>query len=242
MTDRLVIDEIWAERFGGLRNTLVPLGSNGFVVVAGLNESGKTSLSELMSWLLVGPSGNAESAQRFGDYNEQIGGRLSGTLRDQEFRATGDFKVLKAGAPNDSGLEVTFGLQQLDADGWRGRLSGIDAAMLDAVYLLWGADLHDGDNVMAEIEEAALGGMPGSRNVGALSHELQEEVRLLLTSRAAGADSFRKLQGLVKDCDGEMKTIRRRAAEYADLQRDRAENQSEVEQSDARKVELVFSL
>ena len=62
MTDRLVIEEIWAESFGGLSNTMVELETSGLVVVAGLNESGKTSLSELMSWLLVGPSGNAEGA------------------------------------------------------------------------------------------------------------------------------------------------------------------------------------
>ena len=154
MTDRLVIEEIRAESFGGLSSTTIELGAGGLVVVAGLNESGKTSLSELMSWLLVGPSGNAESAQRFGDPGEQISGRISGTLRDQELRTTGNFKVLKAGAPNDGGLEIIFGEQRLDAAGWRGLLSGIDAAMLDAVYLMWGADLHDGDNVMAKIEEA----------------------------------------------------------------------------------------
>lgn len=238
MTDRLVIEEIWAESFGGLSNTMVELETSGLVVVAGLNESGKTSLSELMSWLLVGPSGNAEGAQRFGDPGEQIGGHISGALRDQNFRATGNFKVLKSGAPNDSGLEVTFGAQHLDADGWRGLLSGIDAAMLDAVYLMWGADLHDGDNVMAKIEEAALGGIAGSRNVGALTDELAASVKLLLTSRATGADSFRKLQGSLKERNSEIQAIRIHAGEYADLQRERSEIQSELEQLDARRLEV----
>jgi uncharacterized protein YhaN len=242
MTDRLVIEEIRAESFGGLSNTTVELGAGGLVVVAGLNESGKTSLSELMSWLLVGPSGNAESAQRFGDPGEQISGRISGTLRDQEFRTTGNFKVLKAGAPNDGGLEIIFGEQRLDAAGWRGLLSGIDAAMLDAVYLMWGADLHDGDNVMAKIEEAALGGIPGSRNVGALRDDLETSVKSLLTSTAKNADSFKKLQSKLKGCNADMREIRIQAGEYADLQRDRANIQNEVEQVNARRLELASEI
>ena len=239
MTDRLVIKEVWAERFGGLRNATVDLGSGEFVVVAGLNESGKSSLSELMSWLLVGPSGNAESAQRFGKLGEPIGGRLSGTLRGQGFRASGDFKVLQKGAPKDNALTVTFGTQQLDAVGWRGMLSGIDAAMLDAVYLMWGAELHDGANLMAKIEEAALAGMAGSRNVGPLTNELTASVKSLLTSRAAGSSSFKALQSSRGARKKEIEVIRAHARDYADLQRDRDQIKVEVEQVDKRLAELA---
>jgi len=237
MTDRLVIENIRANSFGGLTNLELDLGG-GLVVVAGPNESGKSSLSELMSWLLVGPSGSAIDAQRFGDPDDRIGGRITGTFRDQQFRATGEFRVLKAGAPNEAGLVVAYGRQELDAAGWRTSLSGIDSAMLDAVYLLWGADLHDGDRLMGKIDEAALGGVAGSSNVGPLRERLDEAVKTLITANRRDSDSFRTLQVAVKDRGKEVQAIRLNAREYADAQRERDEVQAEVGKRLARISEL----
>jgi uncharacterized protein YhaN len=239
VTSRLTIEEIWADTFGGLRNTKVELGSGGLVVVAGLNESGKTSLSELMSWLLVGPSGKGDDALRFGGAGEQIGGRIRGTLRDEGFQANGSFKVLKNRAPNEGGLEVTFGGQSFDAEGWRGLLSGIDASMLDSVYLMWGAELHDGDSVMSQINEAALGGVPGSGKVGSLRDELEASVKASLTSKARGVDSLSALQLRLKACKSEMREIRLGAGEYADLQRERERIRSDAERMNGGRQDIV---
>jgi len=238
MTDRLVIESIRANTFGGLSSIELDLGA-GLVVVAGPNESGKSSLSELMSWLLVGPSGSAIDAQRFGDPDDRIGGRITGTFRDLQFRATGEFRVLKAGAPNESGLSVAYGRQELDAAGWRTSLSGIDSAMLDAVYLLWGADLHDGDRLMGKIEEAALGGIAGASNVGTLRERLDEAVKTLLTANRKGSDSFKTLQVAVKDRGKEVQAIRLNAREYADSQRERDEVQAKVDRCLARISEFT---
>jgi hypothetical protein len=103
---------------------------------------------------------------------------------------------------------------------------------------MWGADLHDGDNVSAKIEEAALGGVPGSAGVADLRDELESSVKTLITSRATNVDSFRRLQTDLKARDAEMKEIRMRAGEYAELQREQVEIGHEVERLDGDRLEL----
>ena len=135
MTNQLVISSITAKKFGGFSDLTLDLGSKNFVVVFGLNESGKSTISKLISWLLVGPSGSAEDAQRYGDYEEYVNGLLKGTVRHRQFEAKGRFRIPAKGAPNESGLKVRLdGQDPIEAKEWRGHIGGLTSDIFNAVY------------------------------------------------------------------------------------------------------------
>jgi energy-coupling factor transporter ATP-binding protein EcfA2 len=117
----LTINEVEVHRFGGLSERTVTLPDDPLVVIVGPNEAGKSTLAELIAWLLAGPVGSAADAQRYGAPSDRIGGRLVGRLGAHPFVATGDFRVLKAGTPNDNGLRVRLD-GDLDVARWRARL------------------------------------------------------------------------------------------------------------------------
>ena len=133
MIDQLVITSITAKQFGGLSDVTLPFGSKTFVVVFGPNESGKSTISELISWLLVGPSGSAEDAKRYGDSGDYVTGLLKGTVSERQFEATGKFRIGERGAPSDSGLKVGLaGQDPIGVEEWRGLLAGLTPTMYKA--------------------------------------------------------------------------------------------------------------
>ena len=232
--DRLILNEITADRFGGLTDSRVVLPSDDFVVLHGGNESGKSTLTQLLAWLLVGPYGPAENAQRFGDPDDKIGGSLTGQLGSQEFTAKGAFRVLKSGAPNANGLTVDLG-RPLNADQWRSELGGIDGTVLDRIYRLWGEQLHEVGGVELELD-AARGVSAATPNVREMLKELKD-----LSAKAAGRsgsqpDSCRQLRSEI----AEKKDALRAAEGNADQHAKKEEELNGLE-SEQRKLRSVVN-
>lgn len=214
MTGPLIIDEVYAELFGGLTNTRLPLGGEGLVVVHGPNESGKTTFATLLAWLLVGPTGKPADSLRFGLPSEQLSGRLSGTLDGQAVRIDATFKLLQKGLPNTNGITAQLAGQPLDLSAWRTSIGGIDDKVLTATYRMWGADLHSDDGVLAEITQATLAGLGGGQRLGDVVAVLQKQILEYLTARADGAESFSALgirRGVI---DAHIKAISDNASTY----------------------------
>ena len=65
MIDQLVITSVTAEQFGGLSDFTLDLGSEAFVVLFSPNERWKYTISEMISWLLVGGARSADRAPRY---------------------------------------------------------------------------------------------------------------------------------------------------------------------------------
>jgi energy-coupling factor transporter ATP-binding protein EcfA2 len=214
MTGQLLIDEVYAERFGGLSNTGLALGGQGLVVVHGPNESGKTTLASLLAWLLVGPTGTREGALRFGQPNDQLSGRLTGSLNGQALRIDGTFKLLQRGLPNATGITAQYAGHKLDLDAWRTTIGGIDPKVLTATYRMWGADLHTDDDVVAEITQAALAGLGGAQRMGDVVATLHKQALDHLSARGEGAESFSTLGVRRSGLEADIKAIGANASTY----------------------------
>jgi uncharacterized protein YhaN len=182
------------DAFGGLKDRLVKIGDDPFVVIAGDNETGKSSLSTLLGWLLVGTSGDAAFAQRFGPAGTTIGGSLEAQLGDEPVTASGMFTVPLKGKTNEKPLSVVWRGGNLSAAQWRkAALHDLDAVVLDAVYRMAGATLHAEDAVLAEIAELAMTGMAGPVSAAGVLSRLESQVARALTSEAGGNRPFKVL-------------------------------------------------
>jgi uncharacterized protein YhaN len=214
MISRFIIDDLHAERFGGLTNTGLTLGSDGLVVIHGPNESGKTTLATLLAWLLVGPIGKASDALRFGRPGEQLSARLNARLNDDDIRIDGAFRLLQSRAPNTTGLVIQRAGEKLGLEAWRTMIGGIDPVVLTATYRMWGADLHDDHEVLAEVAQAATEGLGSSQRVSVLLAKVEQQAKELLSSQAAASESWAKLNSQYKTLDQEIRALSSNASEY----------------------------
>jgi len=212
MIDQLVLTSVTAKQFGGLSDFTLDLGSEAFVVVFGPNESGKSTISELISWLLVGPSGSAENAQRYGDYEKNVTGLLKGTLRERQFKATGEFRIGERGAPSDSGLKVGFaGQDPIGIEEWRELIEGITPKMYKAIYWMAGKDLHDDTSVRKEIMET--GGLAGI-SLSSVTEKLDDMIKSSLSATGKKATSFATLNKEKAAVEKDITDILSNADEY----------------------------
>ena len=212
MIDQLVLTSVTAKQFGGLSDFTLPFGSKTFVVVFGPNESGKSTISELISWLLVGPSGSAEDAKRYGDSGDFVTGLLKGTVSERQFEATGKFRIGERGAPSDSGLKVGFaGQDPIGIEEWRELIAGLTPKMYKAIYWMAGKDLHDDTSVRKEIMET--GGLAGI-SLSSVTEKLDDMIKSSLSATGKTATSFATLNK-EKDAVGqEIMDIRSNANDY----------------------------
>jgi uncharacterized protein YhaN len=216
----LRIHSVTADRFGGLGDRSIDLEGRPFVVISGRNESGKSSLSTLISWLLVGPFGRgntlAELAHRFGDPGSRIGGTLTASLGPLDVTSTGNFEVTKTGAPNERGLTVRVSGEELSAAAWRTQhLGGIDHAMLTSVYALAGTSLHDDADVVTRIQALAVGGSANADRAIKAVGKLEESARKLLTGRAAEDVSVTQLSKAITRVNKDLREAKEHAERFA---------------------------
>lgn len=231
----LRIAEVHVDRFGGLADHVITLPDHPFVVLHGANEAGKSTLTECIAWLLAGPGGDAANAQRFGHPRDRIGGRLTGTLRDQHFVATGSFEVLQRGAPNDSGLTVRLDTPVSAAD-WRAALGGLDAAVLAAVYRLWGEQLHDGDGVEGHLSRIALAGVSGLADPRSIVSDLSDRTKSLMRSRSADADSVLASRKRIDELRSELRVAGSTADDHLRAERELSELRAVRDRAEAERA------
>ncbi len=185
MSKRLSIDSVTATNFGGLHGTRLDIPSPGLVVIRGANEAGKSTLSELMAWLLVGPTAGSKSAQRFGLAGDELRGSLTGTVDSDPFSVDASFKLNKIGVSTKSPQTFTRG-SELDLEQWRRGLGGIDDQVFSGIYRLWGQELHQGDDVLDQLLKVGLGALGGSSDPWSAADRFETAAKKLATGQAAG--------------------------------------------------------
>ncbi len=218
--ERLQIDRIAIDRFGGWSDRSLELPDEQLIVIHGSNEAGKSTLAELVTWLLVGPSGTAANAQRFGRPDERIGGTMSLRLGGTAITATGSFRVPKSGAPTENDLVIDIG-RAVTAGEWRERLGGIDPQVFAAIYRLWGEQLHGGEGIEDELSRVALGALAGRINVPSLIAQLDSEVTDRSSRRARGAESVLTIAARLDEIRTEVAAASANADEHLALEQRR---------------------
>ena len=158
MSGKLVIRSVHAENFGGLSGRHLDLPDESMVVIHGPNESGKSTLSELITWLLVGPSSNSNLIRTLGKADEILSGEMTGRLNEADFLARGNFKITPKSWEIAKASERIYQLNgPLTAEEWLRGLNDIDRATLQGIYRMWGQQLHDGGDADDEMRRAGLG-------------------------------------------------------------------------------------
>jgi hypothetical protein len=229
MTERLHVSSIEVSRFGGLGARQILLPTEPLVVIAGRNETGKTTLAELLSWLIAGPAGTAADAQRFGSPEDRVGGVLRGWLESNELEITGEFRIPKSGPPNDRGVVVRCG-EVLGAASWRARLGGVDPQVFAAIYRLSGEQLHTGLGAHEQLSKVALAALSGRVDPNQLADRLQTQARSMSTGKSAGAVSVATLQRALGDVDADVRSARGTAELHCELTEELGLHESEREQ------------
>lgn len=97
MSEQLRIEQVKIDQWGRASHFARILPDNGFVVLFGENESGKTSLAAVLAWLLAGP-GPQQLLRRFGDDGDELAASLRGWLGAQQLEIRVTAKVPKARA------------------------------------------------------------------------------------------------------------------------------------------------
>ncbi len=159
MPDKLLVGSVQAKKFGGLGDRRLEIPDAPMVVIHGPNETGKSTLTELITWLLVGPSSDTKLIGLLGDPGETLSGVLAGRLRNRLFTVSGDFRITPKSNEIAKNSTVTHELDGglITPDEWQRQLKDIDRAAMIGVYRLWGQQLHDGGDSEAEMRRAGLG-------------------------------------------------------------------------------------
>jgi len=113
-----------------------------FVVFYGLNESGKSTIAEYLTWTLGGPWRSAkEGSERFRSLtNDQVSGRLIGTLDEEMLDIDAKFKILRSGTPNDL-RSGGAGKRTVAAEQFSMLFNGLTPEDFRWIYRLYGVEL-----------------------------------------------------------------------------------------------------
>ena len=113
-----------------------------FVVFYGLNESGKSTIAEYLTWTLGGPWRSArEGSERFRSLtNDQVSGRLVGTLDEEILDIDAKFKILRSGTPNDL-RSGGAGKRTIAAEQFSMLFNGLTPEDFRWIYRLYGVEL-----------------------------------------------------------------------------------------------------
>ncbi len=131
--------------FGKFSNTTIHGFQHPFVVVHGENESGKSTITEFITWMIGGPVGNTADAHRFADAGNVLSGELTGRLDDDAVEIEGKFSVTgnqKWGPRSADRKGYVAGLP-VDLDSIEAVFGGIAPADYAFIYRFIGPILHD---------------------------------------------------------------------------------------------------
>ncbi len=248
MSKRLSISSVNAANFGGLRDTRLDIPSPGLVVIHGANEAGKSTLSELMAWLLVGPTEGSKSAPRFGLAGDELRGSLTGAIDSDPFSVDASFRLNKTGVSTKSPQTFTSGTE-LDLEQWRRGLGGIDDQVFSGIYRLWGQELHEGDDVLDQLLKVGLGALGGSADPWSAADRFETAAKRLATGQAAGHVSVitlqRELDGVGVNLDEALRNIETHSNlidRHGQLEEQLKSVQAELSRSATRHAQLETSL
>jgi len=198
-TKKLLIDSVHAENFGGLTNRKLDIPGESMVVIHGRNETGKSTFTELITWLLVGPSTDSNVIRKLGKPDEILVGEMSGRLEGSPFLSRGNFRITPKSWEISAKSERIYETDRLlTPEQWLSGLKDIDRLAVEGIYRIWGQQLHHGGDADSEMRRAGLGSIAMSIDPRALVKQLVE--RSKPGSKIGEADaSFNSISTDLKD-------------------------------------------
>lgn len=236
MSEMLRIEQVEVARWGQASGFDLPLPSNGFVVLYGPNESGKTSLATALAWMIAGP-GTTRLLHRFGKEGEHLRTSLRGWLGADRLTAEVDIRVPRsqsratatetfnaaAGSTALSRADLITRLGVGDFDSyrrfyWVGALEVADGSDLQESVTVQA--VFGGVNPFAEATALATGakgllGGPRGRAASGTARELQDHANSIdrqMTKLAGARDEWARLEDEIRDASAERERVESRLA------------------------------
>lgn len=249
MSEMLRIEHAEVARWGRASGFELPLPSNGFVVLYGPNESGKTSLATALAWMIAGP-GTTHLLHRFGQEDELLQASLRGWLGTERLVAEVDVKVPRrqSRATATETFNAAVGNTDLGRADLINRLGVGDFDSYRRFYWVGTLEVADGSDLQESVSvQAVFGGV----NPFAKAADLATEAKNLLGSLRgrAAAGTARELQDRANAIERDLTRLKGARDERARLEdeiRDAAAGRSQGEsilakrRADLRSVELAI--
>lgn len=227
----VVVTSVMAKGFGKWSDRRLDLGKStaestgaelpGMTVVFGPNQAGKSTFATLVQWLFGGP-GELRPADvaHLGEPGQTLTGSMEGRIGSDEFSVDGSFTIQRKG-PLKTQLTVLEGTgadaTTYNLESWTDRLRGVDAAVMESVYCLWGADLHQVSDIDAQLEGISMGRLRG-RNPREVIAALNSAAHERSKARGQSAVSVTTIQRRIKELDQELRAARGNTDEYVRVQ------------------------
>lgn len=189
MHRRLHISRASGATFGRFSERSIDIGDHEFVVIHGPNESGKSTLSELIAWVVAGRHGSAVDTMKYGAKDDKIGGTVSGTFNGHAYSIGRTFKVRDSNtgrAPAEPEPVITLDGRSISLAEWEDLIavaSGQDFALRYRV-----TDSDGPVSVRELLESLAVGARIGLTPAAAMS-QLED-----IGSKMISAPSGRNVQ------------------------------------------------
>ena len=226
------IKAIKALTFGRFNNASIDNFDHSFVVVHGANESGKSTLTEFLTWMIGGPVGSATESQRFGEPEQTLTGRLIADINGQPADIGGKFKIKKSGTPNDD-RSGTIGPVTVTAREIGAQVGHLQAADYAFIYRLIGPVLHDtesAENFAGILSQFAIGSAVSDVNPSTVADDLFKKAK----SRKSEADSVKKE---IKKIEQRILEQQKSPARLTEIEKELAEIENRIAGIEASDVE-----
>ena len=186
-----------------------------FVVVHGNNETGKSTLTEFITWMVGGPSGNTDNSLRFGDAPNHVTGRLFADFLGEDLEVQGKFKMRGNGRASDLRTGSLRGVE-LDAQSLAQRLRNLSSEDYAFIYRFIGPALHETDedgNFSSVLSRFAIGAAASDLNPREVQKKIADEARSLTTQ-------IGRLDTAIREANSRMKESRNRPQRISAIEKE----------------------
>ena len=250
MSEILRVDRVEVVRWGRASGFRLNLPKQGFVVLYGPNESGKTSLATALAWLIAGP-GTQGTLQRFGTAGETLEASLEGRFEASPLFLRARAKVTRqsSGSTARETLKATIGQTSLSRRGdLNARFGGGDFDGYRRLYWVEALEVANGSNLQEDVSvKAVFGGVNPFTEAASLANSSQELLGALKGRARAG--SARQLQTGLEALDREMRSLAGAKDDWGRIetelaaknrQRERLESELREQEGELRSVQLAL--
>lgn len=250
MSEILRVDRVEVVRWGRASGFKLDLPKQGFVVLYGPNESGKTSVATALAWLIAGP-GSQGMLQRFGTAGETLEASLKGRLRGQPLflRVRAKATRQSSGSAARESLQATLGQTSLSRRrDLTARFGGGDFDGYRRLYWVEALDVANGSDLQEDVSvKAVFGGVNPFTEAESLRNRSQELLGALTGRERAG--SARQLQTGIEALDREIRSLTGAKHDWdrietelnaANRQRERLESELREREAELKSVQLAL--
>lgn len=238
----LRIEHAEVVRWGRASGFRLPLPSDGFVVLYGPNESGKTSLATALAWMIAGP-GPTRLLHCFENEGEHLQARLQGQLGDDRLTAEVDVRVPRRQSRSTATdtFNAVVGNTAMSRSDLITRLGVGDFDSYRRFYWVGALEVADGRDLQESVSvQAVFGGVNPFAEADALATGAKQ---LLGGMRGrAAADTARTLQERANRIDRDMTKLSGARHEWARLEDKIGDATAERKSAESRIAEMKGDL